>query len=880
MTESYDRAAVAGTTLLVAAAVASIPFGRESLPVLGSLVPTMFFLGAAALFGAAALLFVLSMRSPRRDQAVLTALLAGDSLLTLIAGLIVPAGSSGSSIANVDMRVVTWLNIPWAVGAALGALVYARARNDERPFESDDARRWLGLWVALGVALAALAVAASLAFGDQLPDLTIGAVLRRTAVGPIVAAFCVLAAVVLIRDRVRSVTDLGARLAFVAMTAGFVAWTAEVQRFDGAWYTARAFWLASTVVILVAAFRELQLSQLTPDLAPAIGAAPDDVVRHGRRLEMLWRLAGASGEDDVACLRAMLGEAAHMVREGVRFHGVLARIDDGDLVVEVVTASAVGMDVPAEGTRYALTDTLLADVRRAGTSAWSDIRSEPRFARIARLRAHEWRAFIAAPFEVAGVPYVVSFLSFDPLPSAFTEADRAYVELLSSLCATRMHERVQDDRLRYHSEHDPITGLPNRVSFRARGQQWLRDGRPLAVVVADVDRFRELNDTLGHQVGDTILTHAGAALRNAATDDELVARLGGDSFGILVPGGDDRLELEARLLRFLGAFGTPVPTGVRSEAHVAVTASFGVAVAPADGTDFEQLLSRADTAVFVAKQSGRARWSFFDSRVETEFALARGLRNEIVEALANDEFVLYFQPHVELDSGRVAGAEALIRWNHPVRGFLLPGDFIPFAETHGLAGMIGEWVMRETVRVAQRVRTIDPAFRIWFNLSAEELSDPALLARLRRLDGDLTCVGVEITETAAMRNVDRTVYAIDALRKAGLGIALDDFGTGYSSLSHLRRLQLDLVKIDRSFIAGVPSDTHDIAIVEAVISIAERYGFHTVAEGVETFPQIAFLAAQGCTYGQGFIYARPMSETAFETWLGDRLVRPGAGVGA
>jgi len=205
-----------------------------------------------------------------------------------------------------------------------------------------------------------------------------------------------------------------------------------------------------------------------------------------------------------------------------------------------------------------------------------------------------------------------------------------------------------------------------------------------------------------------------------------------------------------------------------------------------------------------------------------------------------------------------------------MRGLVSPAEFIPFAESHGLAGAIGDWVMRETVRASAPWRERDPRLRIWFNLAAEELSDPGLPARFLQLQGDLRGIGVEITETTAMRDVDQTIRSISGLREAGLSIALDDFGTGYSSLAQLKRLEVDIVKIDRTFTAGIPTDAHDIAIVEAVITLAARYGFETVAEGVENLAQIAYLTASGCTYAQGFAYARPMPAAVFEGWLSER----------
>ncbi|HEY6234630.1 MAG TPA: GGDEF domain-containing phosphodiesterase, partial [Candidatus Elarobacter sp.] len=311
-------------------------------------------------------------------------------------------------------------------------------------------------------------------------------------------------------------------------------------------------------------------------------------------------------------------------------------------------------------------------------------------------------------------------------------------------------------------------------------------------------------------------------------------------------------------------FAAPFGTGDRDgKQRVAVTASIGVAVAPGDGPSFEKLLARADAAVHVAKENGRARWSFFDRRVEDAFLRVRTLQNDLAHALVREEFVLHFQPHVEIATGRIVGAEALIRWHHPERGLLSPADFIPFAEEHGMLGPIGAWVMRETVRASRPWRNADRGFRAWFNLSAIELADPLLLQRVHDLGEDLRGIGVEITETVAMRDVRATMRAVADLRDAGLAIALDDFGTGYSSLAHLKRLPLDVVKIDGTFTAGVPDDLHDVAIVEAVLGLAARYGFATIAEGVETERQASYLLSAGCFHAQGFAYAKPLTEEAF-----------------
>jgi diguanylate cyclase len=243
------------------------------------------------------------------------------------------------------------------------------------------------------------------------------------------------------------------------------------------------------------------------------------------------------------------------------------------------------------------------------------------------------------------------------------------------------------------------------------------------------------------------------------------------------------------------------------------------------------------------------------------------VKDALLAALDRNEFVLYFQPHVSLKNGKITGAESLIRWQHPEQGLLGPGAFIPLAEEIGFMTEIGAWVMRETVRLSRPWCMADPDFHIWFNLSGSEFKDPMLVSRLKELN-DLWGVGVEVSENVAMENIDATLSVMNALHEAGLFIALDDFGTGYTSLQHLKRLPIDVLKIDRAFVNGLPHNKQDGAIVEALLSIARAFAFATLAEGVETEEQAAALRAAGCELGQGFLYARPMPIEDFSKLLG------------
>jgi EAL domain-containing protein (putative c-di-GMP-specific phosphodiesterase class I) len=262
--------------------------------------------------------------------------------------------------------------------------------------------------------------------------------------------------------------------------------------------------------------------------------------------------------------------------------------------------------------------------------------------------------------------------------------------------------------------------------------------------------------------------------------------------------------------------------------------------------------------------------AFYEAGMERDGPRRAALRNELAEALAADQFTLFYQPHLELDTGRVTGCEALIRWNHPERGLVMPGEFIPFAEKTGIITSIDAWVMRHAFAAAGELGALKPGFRLYFNLSGRQAGDPTLVRTFinaARIGVALNSVGVEITETDAMRDVEATRRVFRALRRLGVRTAIDDFGTGYSSLSSLKRLPVDILKIDRSFVSGVTHDVHDAAIAETIVSIADHFGFESLAEGAEEPDQLGWLRRHNCRYVQGYAVCRPMPLSAFKSWL-------------
>jgi diguanylate cyclase (GGDEF)-like protein len=580
------------------------------------------------------------------------------------------------------------------------------------------------------------------------------------------------------------------------------------------------------------------------------------------RLDLIWRAGTSTGDDDTF-LHRLIDGASQVIVEGRHFAGVIARLDGDVFEIEIANDAAAGTDA-CVGSRVPMGPNCAAFEANA-VEAIADLPPE-------RRGPSNWRAFTFAPFQVGRARYFVGFVSTEPKSSPFSVFDTSFLETVANLCAARLQQRAQFERLQYQSEHDALTAILNRASFRARGFAAMRSSSTVGLLVLNIDDFRHTNETLGQQTGDALLVEVAARLNGMATDDETVGRLGGDSFGILIANCRDRAQIQACADRYLQAFSYPFATGDREDRErIALAASLGIALAPGDADGFEMLLARADTACHAAKETGRGRSSFFDLSVEEAFAATRLLQNELQAALTRGEFVLYFQPHVDLATNHIGGAEALIRWQHPERGLVEPAAFIPFAERHGLAGAIGTWVMHETERASREWRRADPNFQVWFNLSAAEMRDATLVPRLREHGANLSGLGVEITESVAMQNVVETLAVMEALRSAGVRVALDDFGTGYSSLAHLKRLPIDVVKIDRAFITGLPGDRFDVAIVEAVLSIAKNFGFETLAEGIEEEQQAAFLRSVGCALGQGYLFARPMPANQFEMLLTRQL---------
>jgi diguanylate cyclase (GGDEF)-like protein len=424
---------------------------------------------------------------------------------------------------------------------------------------------------------------------------------------------------------------------------------------------------------------------------------------------------------------------------------------------------------------------------------------------------------------------------------------------------------AKNTQLQRLAMHDQLTGLPNRrllrELFEHAAANARRDAATLALLFLDLDHFKAVNDTHGHSVGDELLVAVSQRLAGALRESDVICRMGGDEFLVLLPRvtGWEHVALTAeRLLNLLGA---PVTLeGIDTELRV--SGSIGIALYPADGADFDALARTADLAMYRSKDLGRARYSFFHPDLDTDFRARLALEGELAEALEQGQFVLHFQTITDLGSGAVVGNEALVRWQHPERGLLPPGEFMAAAERTGLIHPLGRWILDAACAqlAASKAAGRSPG-RMAVNLSASQVLDPglpqALAAAMRRhgiAPGELE---LELTEGSLLTEGDAAIATLDSLRSTGVLLALDDFGTGQSSLTHLKRLRPDKLKIEGGFVRDLPADSRDRGLVEAMIAMGRALQVTVVAKGVETAAQSDWLRDQGCVVQQGFLFSRP-----------------------
>ncbi|BAL24435.1 bifunctional diguanylate cyclase/phosphodiesterase [Azoarcus sp. KH32C] len=449
------------------------------------------------------------------------------------------------------------------------------------------------------------------------------------------------------------------------------------------------------------------------------------------------------------------------------------------------------------------------------------------------------------------------------------------VELRNLALGKELSERIQaEKRLEHLAHHDQVTGLPNRHFFRLRTADLQRAGvlqqSTTALFFIDLDNFKYINDTFGHDLGDQVLIAVAERLSGSVRAHDMVVRFGGDEFVVLLDRVGDESHASRIASKLLQAVTEPMAVGGQD---FFVTCSIGVALAPVHSETFEALLQKADAAMYAAKSSGKNAVRVWEPAISYQTTSRFALESDLRQALARGEIELHYQPIVELATQHVAGVEALMRWRHPTRGFVPPTEFIPIAEDSGLIMELGEWAMRTGFsQVAAWNQRFGPLF-VAVNVSGRQFRDPAfprVAERIAHASGLAREMSeLEVTESIIMEHSSEAVGMLEDLSTRGFSLAIDDFGTGYSSLSYLKRFPLDKLKIDRSFVKDLPDDREDAAIAEAIVGLARTLSMRVVAEGIETAEQARMLTELGCQYGQGYYFSKPLPVEQLELLLSE-----------
>ncbi|MEG5023291.1 EAL domain-containing protein [Microcoleus sp. AT8-B5] len=450
----------------------------------------------------------------------------------------------------------------------------------------------------------------------------------------------------------------------------------------------------------------------------------------------------------------------------------------------------------------------------------------------------------------------------------WTSEEQKLAQSLGTHLYMAVMQRRVEAMIRHQASHDPLTGLPNRLLFNERLSLALasahQNGEMLAVIFLDLDRFKNVNDTLGHPVGDLLLQSVSRRLTNCLRLGDSMARWGGDEFTVLLYNINTPEEATKICQLIIQSLSSPFDF---EGLELYIKASLGIALAPYDGEDAETLLKNADAAMYKAKQKGRNNYQFYTQAIGSKVSEDLNLENHLYKALKNSEFVLYYQPQINLNTGKIVGMEALIRWQHPERGLIPPDRFIPLAEETGLICQIDEWVMRTACLQNRAWQLLGlPPMRIAVNLSARQFLQPHTVQTIAEILSETKLnpeyLEIEITESIAMTDVSFTVSVLQQLQDMGINISLDDFGTGYSSLWSLKNFPLNNLKIDKSFVADLVTGSSGATIVKLAIALGQGLNLQVIAEGVETAEQLAFLRSHKCDMGQGYFFSKPIPAAA------------------
>lgn len=598
------------------------------------------------------------------------------------------------------------------------------------------------------------------------------------------------------------------------------------------------------------------------------------------RLRALWQIVTSDGLNEQDHVQMILDVATGNIRPPNAVFGYLSHLESGRIIVDAVSESGFAAPLEAAartylvGQDFALGDDVTAAIYAASrTCHWDSL---PASFGSYKSAAAAWHSVIGTPIQIGNRTHFLIFgIPVGQDEGPFSESDTAFVEVVASNISHRFHSRKQLERIKFQIEHDALTDLYNRSQFHRSGRLAIADGTLVAIAVINLDQFRSINERVGPMIGDELLVEIASHLKLVAERD-VVARIDGDDFGVLLKRDEPAEPLSNRLAAYESIFTNAFHTGDRDgKVRVPVSASLGAVDVCGSDLKFEAALTRANVALANSKEKGGGCLTIFGPELEATLFARSVEDNDLRKAISGGELRLAYQPTVELNSRTFVSAEALIRWAHPSRGLLAPGQFLPVANRAQLLVDLTLWVVGQ-LAIDLKGSVLPPGFRCYFNVPAHVLENGPFLAALELIleesPGLAPRLGLEITESDVMNKVEQAIVALNHVRRLGILVAIDDFGTGYSSLSYLKRLPVDVIKLDKSFIDGLPRDKRDVGLAKMFLGLSSQFSLVSVGEGIERDEQAEWLLANGCMIGQGFLFSRPVS---FEAML--RLVVPRIG---
>lgn len=829
-------------------------------------LPLAILLCVSFLDAATAVLFVCTRRRQmRRPTIVLTVLFGIAALFAFTNTASYPIGENLSILTARSLQSRTWLSLFQHAFLVAGCAAYALAslgRRDDLPPKHFA----LAAWTA-GTVIFASAATIAYGFGDRLP-----VVINDTQVLPAISAIGVpifitgaLATVFCWKVGRSNPLDRAVAATAAAAALSVLLLTVSDYRFSVSWYVSRILYIVESSFVLIATVRTLVESEKHLHRTEnALAEATSSSAQRAARIRALWQIATSDGLSDADHAIATLQIASRHIRSGAPICVCLVRLGEDVGVAEAVAIGDGGENAAWKGRTIVAGDriTLGALAARLGGCGRSVLLNDLESEDPLLYESLGWRSALGVPLRFGSTTYVLAFASTDRMPDQpFAEDDVAFAEVVAAHLTNRFYQKDQLTRIRYQMEHDALTGLKNRTEFRKAVRTAAAHREPFGIAFLDLDRFRDINESEGYLIGDEILVEVAATLGSIDNRD-LVARLSGDDFAVVLPNISSSADFAARVRRYTQAFHKPFHTGDREGSRfLPVSCSIGCAEFPKDAIDADALMQLADVALDTAKARGNGATIAYTTSLAAAARERQLARTEMLESFAGNRFFVEYQPTFKLSTRALAGAEALIRWDHPTRGRLEAGDFISGAERNGLMEMLTRRMLAKVIADLHGVE-LPEGFRCYINLPARLLDDASFVLELEQQLKSVphlnSHLGIEITETDMMQNIEQSAHSLQMVRSLGLRVAIDDFGTGYSSMAYLKRLPVDVIKIDRSFITELPNDAKDAALTQMFLLLAAQFGLTSIAEGIETEAQAAWLRDHGCLLGQGFLVARSL----------------------